>query len=90
MLSAICNLFVVNLNFCNFITVYYVSDKFGGARNKGFAQLRSVSKLHPEVSKLLRNLFEISSSSLIYEEAIIITSGRIKEEIIIISGLPRV
>lgn len=39
----------------------------------GFAQLRSVSKLHsqvpkllPNVSKLLRNQFQISSSPLIY------------------------
>ena len=66
-----CNLFVSYLNF-----------SFSGARSEGFAQLRNVSKLHPEC--------EISQSSLIYEEAIIITSGRIKEEIIITSGLPRV
>ena len=28
---------------------------FGGARNIGFAQLRNVSKLHPEAPKLLPN-----------------------------------
>ena len=30
-------------------------DYFGGARSKGFATLRNVSKLHPEVPKLLLN-----------------------------------
>ena len=33
-------------NYC-----YYV----GGARSKGLATVRNVSKLHPEVPKLLRN-----------------------------------
>ena len=28
---------------------------FGGARSKGFAQLRDVLKLYPEVPKLLQN-----------------------------------
>ena len=39
---------------------------FGGERNKGFATLKNVSTLLPNVPKLLRNQFEISSSSLIY------------------------
>ena len=39
---------------------------FGGARSKGFATLSNVSKVFPNVSKLLRNQFQISSSPLIY------------------------
>ena len=37
----------------------------GGTRNKGFATLRNISKLFPNAPKLLRNQFQISSSSLI-------------------------
>ena len=39
---------------------------FGGARSKGFATLSNVSKVFPNVSKLLRNQFQMSSSPLIY------------------------
>ena len=68
------------------------------ARSKAFTTLRNVSELQSDAQELLRNTFEISSSCLIYsfrernnsQEEIIIISGRNKDEMIIISGLPRV
>ena len=43
-------------------SAYYL----GGAPSKGFKTLRNVSRLLPNVPKLLRNWFEICLSSLIY------------------------
>ena len=36
-----------------------LNNYFGGARSKGFAQRRNVSKLHPEVPKLLEIIIEL-------------------------------
>ena len=44
--------------------MFYIYFYFGGARSKD-SLLGNFPKLHPDVPKLLRSYFEISSSSLI-------------------------
>ena len=49
----------MQLKFKTFLTTLFKNNNyFGGALSKGFATLRNVSKLHPNVPKLLRNYFE--------------------------------
>ena len=78
------------------------TNYFGRVQSKGFTQLRNVSKLQsrgpelevasecPEVtSELVWDIFEFFDL-LFQGKEIIITSGRNKEEIILISSLPMV